>query len=204
VECEADLVNSGFGVKPDPRTEHCGIGLGGSGTVGVKYERGQAVLTVWYPYFPDVFHKLAWRRQGDAQAFADALNFLSAVARGEDNGGREAEWRDFQQKAAAWRALPTKPAISEEVRKHRVLAENAVKEKQFDTAIEQYEAGLEIDPVWPEGHFNSALLAAELGYYSEAIRHMRAYVELVPDAADAQQARDQMVIWEDKLKKPGN
>lgn len=39
-------------------------------------------------------------------------------------------WADFQQKAAAWRALPTKPAISEEVRLDRVQAENAVKEKE--------------------------------------------------------------------------
>ena len=48
---------------------------------------------------------------------------------------------------------------------------------------------------------NAALLCAELGYYSEALHHMRAYLELVPDAPDAQQARDHMVIWEAKLTK---
>jgi hypothetical protein len=30
---------------------------------------------------------------------------------------------------------------------------------------------------------------------------MRAYVELVPEAPDASQARDQMVIWEAELAK---
>ncbi len=81
-----------------------------------------------------------------------------------------------------------------------MLAENAVKERQFDAAVEEYEAGLEIDPVWPEGHFNAALLSAELGYFAEAIRHMRCYLELLPEAPDAASVRDQIVIWESKAK----
>jgi regulator of sirC expression with transglutaminase-like and TPR domain len=113
----------------------------------------------------------------------------------------DAAWREFQVQATAWRALSVKPVIKEDVRKHRLLAENAVKEKQFDSAVEEYEAGLQIDPVWPEGHFNAALLCAELGYYPEAIHHMRAYLELVPDAPDAQRARDQLMIWEARLTK---
>jgi hypothetical protein len=31
---------------------------------------------------------------------------------------------------------------------------------------------------------------------------MRAYLELTPEVPDAQQARDQLVIWEAKLAKP--
>jgi regulator of sirC expression with transglutaminase-like and TPR domain len=53
---------------------------------------------------------------------------------------------------------------------------------------------LDIDSVWPEGHFNATLLYAELKNYDDAIRHMRAYLELVPEAPDAQAARDQMVM----------
>jgi tetratricopeptide (TPR) repeat protein len=144
---------------------------------------------------------LWWSDAGDAQAFADAINSLRASARGEDREFLAADWRQFQQEAATWRALEVKPAISEEVRKRRLLAESAVAEKQFGEAVEEYEAGLEINPTWPEGHFNAALLCAELGYRSEAIHHMRAYLELVPEAPDAQAARDQMIIWEAELKK---
>ena len=144
---------------------------------------------------------LVWATPGEAQAFADAVNRLSSAARGGDEESQGSAWSDFQQKAAAWRALPVKPAISEEVRQHRLLAEHAVEEKQFEEAVSEYEAGLEINSTWPEGHFNAALLYAELKYYSEAIHHMRAYLELVPDAADAQQARDQMIIWVAELKK---
>lgn len=143
-----------------------------------------------------------WRSSEEAQSFADAMNRLRSAARGGQSIVQEAGWPELQQKAAVWRALAEKPAISEDVRRHRILAENAVKENRFDSAIEEYEAGLEINPTWPEGHFNAALLCAEMGYYSEAMHHMRAYLELTPEAPDAQQARDQLVIWEAKLAKP--
>ncbi len=136
----------------------------------------------------------------EAQALADELNRLRSAARGEDPGIPGDAFGEFQQKAAAWRALAVKPAISEEVRMHRLLAEHAVAEKQFSAAVEEYEAGLGINPTWPEGHFNAALLSAELGYYSEAIWHMRAYLELLPNAPDAQDARDQMLLWQGELK----
>jgi hypothetical protein len=136
----------------------------------------------------------------NAQTFADAMNRLSSFARGGGRAQQEAEWRDFQQKAVAWRALAAKPPLAEEVRKERLLAEDALHEKQMDAAVEHYETGLDIDPCWPEGHFNAALLYAELREYSDAVQHMRAYLELAPDAQDAPQARDQIVIWEAKRK----
>jgi tetratricopeptide (TPR) repeat protein len=136
-----------------------------------------------------------------AQAFADALNRLRAFARGERTLEEDAVWRGFPQKATAWRALAVKPPLAEQVRKHRILAEKYFSDKDLYGAIGEYEAGLAINPVWPEGHFNAALLCAELASYDDAIQHMRAYVELVPDGSDTQSARDQMVIWEAELKK---
>ncbi len=79
-------------------------------------------------------------------------------------------------------------------------AEIAVKEKRLAAAADHYESGLKINPVWPEGHFNAALLYAELGEYDKAIWHMRAYVELVPDAPDAKEAREQSYVSQYKLK----
>lgn len=144
---------------------------------------------------------LFWHTREETQSFVNAMNRLRSAARREGDGGKETIWHDFQQKASAWRALPFKPPIPEEVRQHRLLAENALREKDLDTAIGEYEDGLTIFPVWAEGHFNAALLSAELGYYFEAIRHMRAYLDLVPNATDAQSARDQIIIWEAKLTK---
>lgn len=127
------------------------------------------------------------------KSFVVAINRLRAIAlrKGTVESG-------FPQQAATWRALASKPPIPDEVRKQRVLAENAVKEKQLVKAMIHYEAGLKLYPTWPQGRFNSALIASELGAYEEAVEHMQAYLELVPDAADAQSARDQIVIWQDK------
>ena len=130
-----------------------------------------------------------------AESFAAALNRLRAVA-----NDTESPLNNFPQRAAAWRALASKPPIPEEVRVQRLLAEDAVKQKKPEEALNSYETGLELDPTWPQGYFNAALIADELGFYAEAIEHMQAYLELVPDAQDAQAARDQIVIWQYKAK----
>ena len=93
-----------------------------------------------------------------------------------------------------------KPPIPEEVREQRLLAEDAVKNNKPGEALDFFEAGLELYPTWPQGHFNAALIAAELDLYGDAVEHMQAYLELLPDAPNAQSARDQILIWRHKAK----
>lgn len=130
-----------------------------------------------------------------AKSLAAALNRLRAFA-----NDAESPLRKFPQQAAAWRALADKPPLPEEVRVQRLLAEDAVKNKKPEEALGFYEAGLELYPTWPQGRFNAALIAAELGFYADAVEHMQAYLELIPDAQDAQSARDQVAIWQYKAK----
>jgi tetratricopeptide (TPR) repeat protein len=127
------------------------------------------------------------------ESLAAALNRLRAYAK-----EAESRQRAFSQQAKAWRAMPSKPPLPEEVREKRLLAEDAVKHHKPEEALDYYEAGLDLFPTWPQGHFNAALVAGELGFYTEAVEHMQSYLELVPNAADAQSARDQMVIWQHK------
>ena len=119
---------------------------------------------------------------------------------GEFADDANAPMRTYAQRAEAWRALSVKPAIPEEVRVRRLAAEDAVKNKNLEEALAHYEIGLELYPTWPQGYFNAALIAAELGYFQQAIEHMQGYVDLVPDAADAPAARDQIAIWKFKVK----
>jgi tetratricopeptide (TPR) repeat protein len=112
----------------------------------------------------------------------------------------EAAFRNFQPKTAAWRALPTKPPLGPEADRHWILAENAFKEKNFASAVEHYESALEIQPMWPTGWFNLAMIYAEQNNYADATDCMKHYLELTPDAPDARSAREQMIIWEDKAK----
>jgi len=132
----------------------------------------------------------------------------------------------FKAEAKAWRSLPVKPVLPEETKKQRILAENAVQEHRLNDAKNYYRAGLQAaGQLWPEGNFNTAMLCAELGNqraglpsasqspyaeepkpaqaavdYRDAVNFMRTYLELLPDAPDAQQAREKIIIWEEKVR----
>ena len=144
------------------------------------------------------------------EAFADAINVLRLYARAFDSStglsppcfadkDEQARiWVEFQKRVAAWHSLPARPPLFDAVRKQQLLAEDAVNQKQFEAAAAAYDAGTQIDPTWPEGHFNAAAIYGELKDYDDAVWHMRCYLELMPNAPDAQAARDQMLLWQAK------
>jgi hypothetical protein len=135
-----------------------------------------------------------WTDATAAQEFADAFNRLLYAAYQNE------EFATFAAAAKSWRENPVKPPLSPEADRHRILAENAIKEKNLDGAVEHFESALEIQPMWPAGWFNLALIYAEQNNYADATDRMKHYLELVPDAPDAKDAREQMIIWEDKAK----
>jgi hypothetical protein len=102
----------------------------------------------------------------------------------------------FQSVVTSYLAANPKPQFPEEARKFKVQAEFAVQEKQFDRAAELYGKVLEITPWWPQGHFNRALILGELKQYHVAMREMKMYVRLAPDAPDARAAQDRIYQWE--------
>jgi hypothetical protein len=104
-----------------------------------------------------------------AEIFAAALNRLRASA-----NDTSAPLRTIAQRAAAWRALPSKPPIPEEVRVQCLLTETAFREKQLGESLIHYEAGLELYPTWPQGRTNAANIAAKLAFYADAVEHMQA------------------------------
>jgi tetratricopeptide (TPR) repeat protein len=128
-----------------------------------------------------------------ADWFAAALNGLHASAISHPAG-----LGDFHQQAAAWRALTTKPALAENARILRLAAEDAIKRQKPDEALNDFELGVQADPTWAQGWFNAALLAGELGFFADAADHMQNYLELLPNAPDAQSARDQIDLWKYK------
>ena len=105
----------------------------------------------------------------------------------------------FHAQADAWRALAVKPKMPDEAYKQKVLAEDAYRNKELVKALSEYQLGISTFPTWPEGQFNAALIAAELEYYRVAVQRMSEYLLLVPDAPDAQAAKDKIIIWQDKI-----
>jgi len=137
----------------------------------------------------------------DQRRFQAALIFLARKAQEEMEAKGAAHLEEFKPKAAEWRQLAVKPEMPEEAHRHQVLAENAYQAKDIAKTIAEYEAALRAYPLWPEGHYNLATLAGEIGGrpgYDIAIFHMKSYLELAPDAPDARAAKDSIIVWEDK------
>ncbi len=55
---------------------------------------------------------------------------------------------------------------------------------------------IKLDPVsYPEAYFNMALLSAQGRRFPPAVRYMKQYLLLVPDAKDARSAQDKIYEW---------
>jgi len=133
--------------------------------------------------------------KGEAVSVADALYVLKRHAEGykEDDD-------KFADEARRYREMPEKPALPEETKKYRVMAEDAFNNKEFEKALNYYLKGLAIDPLWPDGQFNAAIIAGDLHVYDVAASHMRRYLELKPEAPDAKAAKEKLYLWEGKEK----
>ncbi len=138
------------------------------------------------------------------EVFSAALNHLAQAARAgrpcdcTGNVMDRAELDTFALKITAWRAMATKPALSDEVIKKRLLAEDAIDHKNPKAAVGYYDAGVALDPTWAQGWYNAGLLYAEQQDYFDAAVRMKHYLILLPDAFDAGAAKEKLLLWEAK------
>lgn len=137
-----------------------------------------------------------WKGEG-AKTLADALLRLKL---GYDETIAAAEGK-FQTDAASYRAANPKPDFPEDARRFRVQAEAALRDKRFDDAAERYAEGLALAPWWLEGRFNLALVLGELKAYDAAMREMKRYLQLAPEASNARAAQDKIYEWEGAMRK---
>ena len=56
--------------------------------------------------------------------------------------------------------------------------------------MRQYEESLQLDPLQPAIHRNLGMLLAQLGRYDEAIPHLRATLQMVPNEPLARETLD--------------
>ncbi|MGH9616052.1 MAG: tetratricopeptide repeat protein [Acidobacteriaceae bacterium] len=164
----------------------------------------------WYefPYISSLPGTLEWSQAflsvaaiTHSRRFYAALGYLAHTTQDDAYAQAAAALEDFKPKAEAWRKMAVKPAMPEQARAHQVLAEYAFKHKDVVKAMEEYSQALDIFPYWPEGHYDLATMAAEIGGapgYRIAIFHMEKYLALTPDAPDAQAASDSIIVWKDK------
>lgn len=133
-----------------------------------------------------------------ARRFADDLSFVQQWLRKQE----EPRLALFGAKAAEYRALAVKPPVTEEQRKYIVQANALNEQKDYVGAIALYLQAVDLDPVsYPGAYFNLALLSGQMKRYNTAIRYMKRYLQLVPDAPDARIAQDKIYEWELLMKK---
>ncbi|MHB1675234.1 MAG: tetratricopeptide repeat protein [Acidobacteriaceae bacterium] len=172
---------------------------------------GQAYSVHWYE-FPNVSSgpgTLIWSGHWapviafhDAEHFQSALIYLARAIQDDQDAKLNAWLEDFKPKAEAWRQMKVKPAMPEEAHEHQVLAEYAYKQKDIPKAMNEFAAALQIFPYWPDGQYNLATMASEIGGrpgYRNAIFHMECFLALAPDSPDAETASDSVIVWKDKM-----
>ncbi len=141
-------------------------------------EFAENVYYLLQPYCAEqLAEQLKIKQHNDSIARADSIQFSVAFAK--------------------YREMKEKPSITEEQRKYIVQANSFAKEKLYSQAIEAYKNALAIDQVaYPVAYYNLALLLAETKDFKLAVRNMKKYLLLLPDAPDARAAQDKIYEWE--------
>jgi tetratricopeptide (TPR) repeat protein len=178
---------------------HYGIALARVSSVHTNFDRQLGFEVVWRDYTHDRDESIALYTKGRMESFAAALDYLATAARERVKAEEDSMFQQFLVQAKAWHEANPKPAMPEQAHEHQVLAEYAFQHKDTEKAINEYKAAVAIFPTWPEGQFNLATLAGEDKDFDTAIFHMRQYLELVPDSPDAQNAKDSIIVWKDRL-----
>jgi tetratricopeptide (TPR) repeat protein len=181
------------------KTVHYGIALAHVTSIDVGLGENRYPTIKWQDITRDKPESMMFVTMGRAERFAASLRYLVSNARIDVQNQRETALQQFSAQAKAWRESSPKPVMPEAAREHQVLAEYAFKQRETDKAIREYLAAVTEFPTWAEGHFNLATLAGEQRDYDTAFLHMSEYLELVPDSADAQAAKDSIIIWKDRL-----
>jgi len=95
-----------------------------------------------------------------------------------------------------YKQLPLKPKPSDPARHYAAEAQDHLKRQEWQLAEEKYKQALEQAPWWPDGHYNLALIYGALYWPSPlAVREMELYLELAPNGAHIQEAREKLQVW---------
>jgi len=131
--------------------------------------------------------------------FVDAIFILKYKDQKKQEDDDQKELDIFSPVAQQYKSLAVKPDLNEEARRFLVQATTATEEKRYTDAINLLEKAINVDPAYPQAHFNRALLWPKFNINKAAILEMKKYLMLVPDASDARASQDKIYEWEGKI-----
>lgn len=88
------------------------------------------------------------------------------------------------------------PVLPEEAKRHIVKADEWLKKGDFYMAGSEYHKAIEIAPYIPQLYYNAALILEKQHQYDTAIDRMWMYLDLIPDAPDAEASKGKIRQWE--------
>lgn len=144
--------------------------------------------------------QFVWRGSAGRQHASDFLQAVWTMHQhaksGELANFRKAIFEKHVAEIEKYRDPASRPPLPEDVLKYKVQAEAAVRGWRFVDALLPYQRALALAPWWPDGHFNLAVVYAELGLYPEAVTYMKYYLRAAPDAPNARAAQNKIYEWE--------
>lgn len=135
----------------------------------------------------------------NGNSIADALLILKKVAVLNNEEVGDKSDAAFQNVVLNFRSAATKPTIPENARMYKLQAEDAIRNKEFEEAAYRYCEALKVAPWFAQAHFNRALVLGEINEFGFAVKEMKRYLALAPDAPDAREAQKQVYIWQGKV-----
>ena len=106
-----------------------------------------------------------------------------------------------------YRIMSMDPKLSElpeEARKYALRGDVLTEEGKFEGAAKEYLHAVQAAPYIAKLYFNTAMIYGELQRHPQAIRHMKTYLNLAPEAPNARAAQDQIYKWEFAMEKRAN
>ena len=81
------------------------------------------------------------------------------------------------------------PIVSEEAKRHVVDGATAFEAGNYALAIEEFELAKKLAPDWPEVYYNLGMAQKEANRYNAAVKNLRKYLALAPEADDAEKVQ---------------
>ena len=96
---------------------------------------------------------------------------------------------------------PRLSGLPEEAIKYTLRGDVLTEEGKFEGAVKEYLQAVQAAPYIAKLYFNTAMVYGELERHPQAIRHMKTYLLLAPEAPNARAAKNQIYKWEFAMEK---
>ena len=99
---------------------------------------------------------------------------------------------------------PRLSGLPEEAIKYTLRGDVLTEQGKFEGAVKEYLQAVQAAPYIAKLYFNTAMIYGELKRRAQAIRNMKTYLLLAPEAPNARAAKNQIYKWEFKMEKGAN